>query len=328
MAGRLLLIILIYSFHEIHAQALLPPKLTCYFYTLSGGIVRSFSCLKTLTASELLKMSYLSLPADVKVKCSYLHGSQSPESDTSSIVIRRSLPPKLTVSPAVITETDSVTLNCQTPSSVTVSQCNFYTVSEGIVRVFLSSCLKTLTATELLEISHQSSPAEVQVRCFYKIGELSSTSPYSEISSINIHSLKPQMSLQHFLSYCVFFTCAVPGSADGGTRCNLYFGEESLQVQTRKIWKETTSKKQSFCRFTVTINDLLSYLSSVQQRDASCDYSLGSEPNSLSPRSDAYSLTDIVEKETHVTESLPTFPVTTGRTLLSRSSSQSSYYMS
>ncbi|XP_027135251.1 uncharacterized protein LOC113745883 [Larimichthys crocea] len=75
--------------------------------------------------------------------------------------------------------------------------------------------------------------------------------------------------------------------------------------------EKRSSKNQWFCQFIVTIEDLLGHLSSVQQSDASCDYTLRSEPNSLSPRSDGYSLTDIVEKESHVTQTMTTSTVTT-----------------
>ncbi|XP_018536953.1 uncharacterized protein LOC108886525 isoform X2 [Lates calcarifer] len=102
------------------------------------------------------------------------------------------LPPKLTVNPPVITETDSVTLNCQTPSSVSVSHCHFNTVRGGSVRA--SSCLKTLTGTELLNMAHQSSPAVVEVTCYYTVnGEFSSTSPHSHISYIVINKGMIQM---------------------------------------------------------------------------------------------------------------------------------------
>lgn len=60
-----------------------------------------------------------------------------------------------------------------------------------------------------------------------------------------------------------------------------------------------TSTKQWFCQFTVTINDLQMHLHLVQQKHASCDYSLGHEDKSLSPRSDEYNLTGKSSK--HVT---------------------------
>ncbi|XP_033995004.1 uncharacterized protein LOC117489647 [Trematomus bernacchii] len=226
MAKHLLVVILIYSFSEINAQALPPPTLTvnppvitetdsvtlhcqtppsvsvshCYFYTLSGG-TRVFPCLETLTGTELLLMSQQRSPAEVQVKCFYTvkHGgstSLSPHSDPSSITVHNSfhkiqtqapLPPTLTVNPPVITETDSVTLHCQTPPSVSVSQCYFYTLSGLTVRVF--PCLKTLTGTELLLMSQQRSPAEVQVKCFYNVTFEGSNSPHSDPSSITIYNI-------------------------------------------------------------------------------------------------------------------------------------------
>ncbi|XP_078024617.1 uncharacterized protein LOC117256950 isoform X4 [Epinephelus lanceolatus] len=341
MAGHLLLVVLMYSFAEMKVQALLPPKLTvnpavitetetvtlncqtpssvsvsqCYFRIGRGKPGKVFSCLKTLTGTELLEMTHQSSPAEVKVTCFYLYSSSSPDSDVSSIIIRTSLPPKLTVNSVVINDIDSVTLNCQPPSTVSVSQCHFYTVNGGTAKVL--SCLQTLTATELLEMAHQSSPAKIQVTCFYtvKIGELNYPSPHSGTSSITIHSYKPQMSLQHFDGDHVLFTCSLPGPADHDTKCNLYFGEASRSVLTRNISGKRTSKNQSFCQFAVTIDILLRLLRSVQQSDASCDYTLGRELNSLSPRSDRYNLNAIVEKESSVTQTVTISLMTTGLTV-------------
>ncbi|XP_063767282.1 uncharacterized protein LOC134883079 isoform X2 [Eleginops maclovinus] len=217
------------------------------------------------------------------------------------------LPPSLTVNPPVITETDSVTLHCQTPPSVSVPQCYFYTLSGHIVRVF--SCLKTLTGTELLEMSQQRSPAEVQVKCFYSVKYGGSNSLHSDTSSITIHSQKPQMSLQHFPGELVLFICTLPGSANHDARCNLYFGEKKHPVQTTS-GKRRDSKNRLFCQFTFRADDFLRHLHFVKRHDASCDYSLGSESDSLSPRSDGYSLTDIVGRESNMrsTISAPTIP--------------------
>ena len=106
------------------------------------------------------------------------------------------------------------------------------------------------------------------------------------------------MSLHHFPGEYVNFTCSLPGSANHDTtdRCNLYFGEASDPVSTTTIGSERTKNNKFFCQFTVTKDDLLRHLRSVQQSDASCDYSLGREPNSLSARSDRYSLTGKSEK--------------------------------
>lgn len=108
---------------------------------------------------------------------------------------------------------------------------------------------------------------------------------------------KAQLSLQHLPGVDVHFTCSLPGSANHDTRCNLYFGESSDPVLTTTIWgQRNTITNQWFCQFTVTTDVLLRRLHSVQQSDATCDYSLGREPNSLSARSDRYSLTGKSEK--------------------------------
>ncbi|XP_040889493.1 uncharacterized protein LOC121179003 isoform X2 [Toxotes jaculatrix] len=162
----------------------------CYFRFVREEPAKSFSCLKTLSGTELLLLTHQTSPAEVKVTCFYLDGDQSQESIMSSIIIQNPQP-KLTVNPLVITETDSVTLSCQTPSSVSVSQCLFYTVKEQNTRV--TSCLKTLTGTELLNMAHQSSPAVVEVTCYYTAEHRGGQyqSPHSNISSITIQTLPP-----------------------------------------------------------------------------------------------------------------------------------------
>ncbi|XP_068568167.1 uncharacterized protein [Cebidichthys violaceus] len=222
--------------------------------------------------------------------------------------------PKLIVNPAVISETETVTLDCQTPSSVPVHQCFFYTVRRGNAKGF--TCLQTLTGSELLMMSHQSSPATVHVKCYYTVmhGDISTPSLHSDNSSITVQSQKPELNRQHFYREQVVFTCSLPASAHKDTRCNLYFGEASHPVTTTTVLKTRSSTNQWFCQFTVTIDDLLRRLRPLQRRDASCDYSLGSEPNSLSARSDRSSLNDIVEST--MTQTEPTSTVTTEKITL------------
>ncbi|XP_069559428.1 uncharacterized protein [Brachyistius frenatus] len=151
-------------------------------------------------------------------------------------------------------------------------------------------------------MSHQTLPAKVELKCFdtVKYVDTNSPSPHSDISSINIRSLKPQMSL-HYDGDGVLLTCSLPGSVKHDTTCNLYFGEGSHPVETTTMSKKMNSKKQWFCLFTVTLEDFQRFLHSVQQKEVSCDYRSESEPNSLSPRSDGYSLTDILERESIMT---------------------------
>lgn len=95
--------------------------------------------------------------------------------------------PALTVNPHVITDTDSVTLSCQTPPSVTESQCDFYIEAEIMSSV---SCVQTLTGTDLIKMARRRSPAEVKVRCFYTVmlDALKSASPESDHTTVTINS--------------------------------------------------------------------------------------------------------------------------------------------
>ncbi|CAJ1087261.1 uncharacterized protein LOC110003326 isoform X5 [Xyrichtys novacula] len=164
----------------------------CFYLTVSGGTVRTLSCLQTLTGSELLTMAHHKLPAEVEVKCFYTVrikdlNSPSSYSDAVSIIIQSPPRPTLTVNPAVITETDSVTLNCQTPSSV--SQCFYLTVSGGTMRML--SCLQTLTGSELLTMAHHKLPAEVERDrvlmqiCFLELADAGTSMTAMEPTSTN-----------------------------------------------------------------------------------------------------------------------------------------------
>ncbi|XP_034542686.1 uncharacterized protein LOC117815098 [Notolabrus celidotus] len=335
MTGYLLLVFLMYSFPQLKAQVVLPPTLTvnpsvitetdsvtlncqpppslsvseCYFRFIREQPAMMSPCVKTMTGAELLKITRQSSPAVVKMTCLYLYGYQSPQSETSSLIIRTSLPPSLTVNPPVIDETDSVALNCQPPSSVSVPQCYFHTLGGGSGRV--RSCLQTLTGSELLRMSYQSSPTTIKLTCFYteKLGEEDSPSPHSAVSSITIHRLTPKLS-RLFDGDLVLFTCSLPGSSAYGTKCNLYFGEASRPAKTADILSKS-AKKESFCQFFFPVAGLLNQLRSVKQRDASCDYTLGSGSLRLSPRSDRYSMMDLVEEESSVTQTMSAFTMTT-----------------
>ncbi|XP_025763082.1 uncharacterized protein LOC106097691 isoform X2 [Oreochromis niloticus] len=113
---------------------------------------------------------------------------------------------------------------------------------------------------------------------------------------------KPQMSVHHFDGEYVLILCSLPGSVKDDTRCNLYFGEASRAVLNQTVKKERNKKDQRFCQFYVSVADFLRHLLLVQQKDASCDYSLENEPNSLSPRSERMNMKNILEKESPTTK--------------------------
>ncbi|XP_064823235.1 mucin-2-like [Oncorhynchus masou masou] len=90
--------------------------------------------------------------------------------------------------------------------------------------------------------------------------------------------------------------CLIPGLAGRDTTCNLYIGEKNKPFLKTRIWKKKTRKaKQWYCTFSVTEDDLIRHLQSVRSKEVSCDYRVSSGPNSLSPCSDGYSFTDLVE---------------------------------
>ncbi|KAM9758818.1 uncharacterized protein ACNS7B_005710 isoform 2-T2 [Menidia menidia] len=207
--SHLLIVVLIYSFHDVRAQAKLtvnPAVITetdnvtlsceapsyvsvsqCYFYNKNSGTEKPLPCHQTLSGAELLQKYDLSSPGEVKVNCYYIAQSgavKSPYSDFSSIKIQGPSPAKLTVNPAVITETDMVTLSCEAPSSVSVPQCYFNSSDGGTIREL--SCHQTLKGAKLLQILGLSSPAEVKVSCYYIPKSGAVKSPYSDFSSIKI----------------------------------------------------------------------------------------------------------------------------------------------
>ncbi|XP_055365181.1 uncharacterized protein LOC129604160 [Betta splendens] len=167
------------------------PVSQCHFTVMGHLRLGDSSCLQTVTGADLLDMTGQRSPAEVKLRCYYTvklgeRESASIYSQTSSITINPLHQPELTVTPLVITESDSVTLNCQTPSSVPVYQCLLYSVRDQTSRVV--SCLQTLTGTELMKMTHQSSPAEIELTCYYSVEQRGTISVSSLSNSIIIQS--------------------------------------------------------------------------------------------------------------------------------------------
>ncbi|KAF0034898.1 hypothetical protein F2P81_012656 [Scophthalmus maximus] len=108
-------------------------------------------------------------------------------------------PPKLTANTPEITETDTVTLNCLSPSNPSPSQCYFYTGGES-TKIF--SCMKRLTGTELLQMAQQSSPAEVKVTCFYTnmYGDIPSEHSPSFTITIKILTVTARNAEEHLIT--------------------------------------------------------------------------------------------------------------------------------
>ncbi|XP_042072433.1 uncharacterized protein LOC106632627 isoform X2 [Haplochromis burtoni] len=248
MADLLLLVVLMYSFNEIKAQDLRPPKLTvsplmitetdsvtlncqnplpiseCYFIISGYKIDKTAPCLQTLTGSKFLSWTHESSPVTVEVTCYYLLAYKSPISNMSAITIQPPRP-ELTVNPRTIIETDSVTVNCQTPSSVSVTQCFLYFVRGN--KSTSISCQQRLNGTELLSMAEQSSSGEVEVTCFYMTERKGRQyqSPHSNTSSINIQTTRPELTVNPRMiteTDSVALNCQAPSSFSA-TQCFLYF---------------------------------------------------------------------------------------------------------
>ncbi|MEQ2304800.1 hypothetical protein AMECASPLE_031080 [Ameca splendens] len=122
---------------------------------------------------------------------SFLFSSQSEVEISDSLYETKAeaLPqPNLMVDRLVITETDSVTLNCSTSPDVSVSRCDFYIANEKMSAD--SSCVETVTGTKLLSMAKIRSPAEVKVKCSYSVkdGAVNITSSDSISTTITINS--------------------------------------------------------------------------------------------------------------------------------------------
>ncbi|XP_035760387.1 uncharacterized protein LOC118453678 [Neolamprologus brichardi] len=197
----------------------------CDFYIASQKLSKGSSCVQTLTATELLNIAQNSLPAEVEVRCSYTvqiytFKRTSPDSEPSTINIIDLHPPKLTVSPQMITETDSVTVNCQTPSSVSVSWCYF--IISGDKTDKAAPCLQTLTGSEFLSWTRQSSPVTLEMTCYYLNIQ---KSPVSNMSPIIIQTPRPELTVNPAViteTDSVTVNCQTPSSVSV-TQCFLYF---------------------------------------------------------------------------------------------------------
>ncbi|XP_038135820.1 uncharacterized protein LOC119780016 [Cyprinodon tularosa] len=167
----------------------------CYFFIGGGSQARRFNCQKRLKAEMILSLTQRRSPANFHVTCFYLDGHQSPNSNMLTIIIQIP-PPELIVNPQLITETDLVTLNCGTPSSVSVDKCFLYFITSKIPRII--SCEQTMSGRELLMMTFQTSPAEVELTCYYTVKKTDGgqhQSPNSNLLTIIIQIPPPELTV-------------------------------------------------------------------------------------------------------------------------------------
>ncbi|XP_067244927.1 uncharacterized protein [Chanodichthys erythropterus] len=197
--------------------------------------------------------------------------------------------PAVKVSPEVISESSSVKVICETPADVTVNQCHFYINREKEKNIKLSpSCELDLTGADVLRWAAVKSPASVKINCFYTIHEHGIDKPSSHSPDATVTVLGPLQ--KPFISYNgddvqPNIACEMPLSVSDDVTCNLYTEDVLLYISVSQ-----TQRRQSgdhYCMFYLSHSELLT--GSVS-RQLSCDYSLNTEPEIRSPRSDTITI--------------------------------------
>ena len=99
------------------------------------------------------------------------------------------------------------------------------------------------------------------------------------------HLQKPTVSVHHDRTNKLLdIVCEIPKQSWNVTGCQFYSGHGENFYPTAKI----ASGNCHF--FSVDEDDLFRRLQSVGSREVSCDYTVNTEPSSLSPRSDTYTI--------------------------------------
>ncbi|XP_031424257.1 uncharacterized protein LOC116220555 isoform X1 [Clupea harengus] len=194
--------------------------------------------------------------------------------------------PELFVSSSVILPTTTVHLSCVVPQDP-VDQCIFmvgktYTTST-------SSCELTLTGEQIIVRGHVNPPSVLPVKCFYTVKGSGVNRPSDHSSPVSVLVLdnlqKPKVSVHHDRTNKLFdIVCEIPKQSWNVTGCQFYTGHGENLYPTAKI-------ASGNCHlYSVDEDDLFRRLQSVGSGEVSCDYIVNTEPSSLSPRSDPYTI--------------------------------------
>ncbi|KAG5275105.1 hypothetical protein AALO_G00143600, partial [Alosa alosa] len=213
--------------------------------------------------------------------------------------------PHLKISPAVLRESSTVQMTCEVPQSQSASLCLFYL--DGIEAAPYShpSCQMSLSGVQIQQWTRQSSPLEAKVGCNYLTEGERTQSDHSDYVALTVldRLQKPNIMVLHDGSISI--VCDIPKHFGEATHCQLYTGDERQSYLKTKTSKSATG--DLFCQFTVNKDDLFRRLQSVRSRGVSCDYTVNTEPPSLSPRSDPYNFTDEPEMTTSYSQQSVTF---------------------
>ncbi|KAK7880182.1 hypothetical protein WMY93_033148, partial [Mugilogobius chulae] len=205
------------------------------------------SCVRTLRGIDLLQNEQL--PAKIQVKCCYFESESSKpssHSDKRTVTVKDLAPPTLTITPAVITETDRVSLHCEPPSDVHASLCYF--ITESGKTLDNTHCTTAVTGSELLMV-HQSPPAEVLIH------DLTADEPPEGIITPPLTCCGGELSSKfvhtHWASLQRLRASPTFGRACLGFSCGGVVSEHVFSL-TLKIYIKSTTYNQSQSRVQVT----------------------------------------------------------------------------
>ncbi|XP_076125347.1 uncharacterized protein LOC143104899 [Alosa pseudoharengus] len=285
------------------------PALLRLFVDKEANTYKTPSCQLSLTGEELMRWSGLvTLPAIVKMNG---YAADKP-SQSVSVTVKEThaapSKPHLKISPAVLRESSTVQMTCEVPQSQSASLCLFYL--DGIEAAPYShpSCQMSLSGVQILQWTRQSSPLEAKVGCNYLIEGERTPSDHSDYVSLTVldRLQKPNIKVLHdgFIS----IVCDIPKHFGEATDCQLYTGDKH-QFYLKTKTSKSASGDQS-CQFTVNKDDLFRRLQSMRSRGVSCDYTVNTEPPSLSPRSDPYNFKglSLTTRKAHLPSSQPDIP--------------------
>ncbi|XP_063072754.1 uncharacterized protein LOC134463487 [Engraulis encrasicolus] len=201
--------------------------------------------------------------------------------------------PQLKISPAVIRESGSVQMSCEVPQSQSAFLCLFYLHGVEAASYNRPSCQISLSGMQLLRWARQTSPLEAEVGCYYLTASLEERIKSNHSDPVAVTVLNrlqtPDITVSEHISISIFIFCGIPKHYGQASSCRLYTGDEPQYYLT-----SDTSRRESgdlFCKFALNKDILFKRLQSLRSREVSCDYTVDSQPPSVSPRSDPFKFT-------------------------------------
>ncbi|KTF82215.1 hypothetical protein cypCar_00049845, partial [Cyprinus carpio] len=137
----------------------------------------------------------------------------------------------------------------------------------------------------MLEWAGVKSPESIYINCYYSVNEqgINKPSSHSPATVTVLDSLeKPFISVSGDDDQ-LSISCEIPLSVRADFNCSLYTEDDVLLYQHVSQWNQSG---KNLCMFYVSRSELLTR--SVNSRQLFCVYSLKTEPEIRSPRSDTY----------------------------------------